>query len=184
MVNPPDAALLLRSARMLDWPSLRALQRTLFPHIGDAEASHLLRQYHDAAVVACRSGKVIGYYQFHAHAEPGVAWLNHFGVRPEDQGSGVADALFTFLLRQTKPCGFHTIALDAFADNLRAHRFYERRGFQRISMQVHDGRMVVRFRLPLGDVAPLEHTVPALRPAGFLKRAIRALTYRALVARR
>ena len=69
---------------MTDWPRLRQSVRTIFDHLDDDQTSQLLRRHHAATVVACRGREIIGYYQFYPHDEPGVAWLNHFGVVPHN----------------------------------------------------------------------------------------------------
>ena len=173
-----DAApLVLRPARMSDWPRLCRIVRTIFAHLEDDEVSYLFRRHHTSTVVACRGRAIIGFYQFHPHADPGVAWLNHIGVLPQVRGHGEADALMVYFMRQAKTCGFDSVALDAYDDNARAHRFYERLGFARGSLQTHEDGVKWRFVRPLAAVDPLESAVTPLQPPGRTMRAWRKLAY-------
>jgi GNAT superfamily N-acetyltransferase len=179
MTNPSMniPSLLIRPARWSDWPQLRRLLPLIFPHMSNDEVSYLLRRHHSTTVVACRELRQIGYYQFYPHDEPGVVWLNHFGVTPDARGHGEAKALLAFFERHAKTCGFDSIALDAFEDNVRAHRFYERSGFTRLSKLTHDDGVKFRFRKLLSGVAPLDHSMPSIRPPGASTRALRKLAY-------
>lgn len=179
-MTPDGLPLAIRPARILDWPQLRKTVRTIFPHLEDAEVSQLLRRHHAGTVVACRDHDIVGYYQFYTHADPGVAWLNHFGVLPQVRGGGVADALLVFFTRHAKTCSFGSVALDAYEDNLRAHRFYERHGFVRHSLQTHEDGVKWRFVRPLAAVKSLESAVPSLHPPSRPIRAWRKLAYWAL----
>ena len=180
-MNNPLPPLGIRSARMTDWPQLRKAVRTIFNHLDDDETSYLLRRHHAATVVACRGREIIGYYQFYPHADAGVAWLNHFGVTPGNKGHGEADALLAFFLRHAKTCGFDSIALDAFEDNVRAHRFYERNGFACRSKQTHEDGVKWRFVMSLAGAAALDQAMPSLQPPNTLTRAWRKLAYITLI---
>lgn len=183
-MNEPGLAPVIRSARWSDWPQLCHVVPVIFPHMDADEVSHLLRRHHAATAVACNArSEVVGYYQFYPHAEPGVAWLNHFGVTPQARGTGAADALLAYFLRHAKSCGFGSAALDAFEDNHRAHRFYERAGFARVSRQAHEDGVKWRFVMPLAGIKALEHAVPTIRPPRRWTRAWRKLAYLALTAR-
>ncbi len=171
----------MRSARMTDWPQLRKAVRTIFDHIDDDQISFLLRHHHAATVVACRRREIVGYYQFYPHADPGVAWLNHFGVMPYKRGHGEADALLAFFLRHAKTCGFDSIALDAFEGNVRAQRFYERNGFARHSKQAHEDGVKWRFVMSLAGVVALDQSMPSIQPPNWRTRAWRKLAYIALI---
>ena len=179
---PSVAPLIIRSARIADWPRLRRTVQSIFPHLSEAEVSYQLRQHHAATVVACRGADICGYYQFYAHADAGVAWLNFIGVVPRARGQGDAEILLTFFTRHAKTCGFESVALDVFEDKQRAQRFYERRGFTRHTKQAHADGVKWRFLLSLTDVAPFERPMPSIRPAGPLVRAWRKLAYVALSA--
>lgn len=182
-MNPPFPSLVIRSARITDWPRLRKAVRTIFDPMDDAQISFLLRRHHAATVVACRGREIVGYYQFYPHAESGVAWLNHFGVIPDHRGNGEADALLAFFLRHAKTCGFDSIALDAFEDNVRAQRFYERNGFARRSKQAHEDGVKWRFVMPLAGAIAFDHAMPPLQLPNALLRAWRKLAYAMLTAR-
>ncbi len=175
-----DSRLVIRAARWTDWPRLQPLVLGIFPHLSPVEASFLLRRHHAGTVVAYRAARLIGYYQFYPHAEPGVAWLNHFGVEPNARGRGDADDLLRFFERHAVSAGFDSAALDAFEDNVRAHRFYERMGFVFVSKQVHEDGVKCRYRKPLAGVAPLELAMPSLRPPGRWTLACRKLAFAAL----
>jgi GNAT superfamily N-acetyltransferase len=78
-------------------------------------------------------------------------------VVPERWGTGVADWLHSYALLEIAATGAATAELDVMADNLRARRFYERRGWRL------DGRedvspfppypRLVGYRRDLGDVS-------------------------------
>jgi GNAT superfamily N-acetyltransferase len=168
---------------MTDWRQLRKAVRTIFNHMEDEQISFLLRRHHDATVVACRGRQIVGYYQFYPHADSGVAWLNHFGVLADNKGHGEAVALLAFFLRHAKTCGFDSIALDAFEDNVRAHRFYERNGFARHSKQLHEDGVKWRFVMSLVGVAALDRAMPQIQPPNTLTRAWRRLAFGIFTAR-
>ena len=182
-MNPSLTALEIRSARMTDWPQLRKAVRTIFDHMDDAQISFLLRRHHAATVVAWRGREIVGYYQFYPHADPGVAWLNHFGVMPDHKGHGEADALLAFFLRHAKTCGFDSVALDAVEGNVRAHRFYERNGFARRSKQAHVDGVKWRFVMSLAGAVVLDQAMPSIQPPNTLTRAWRKLAFGMLTAR-
>lgn len=182
-MNNPLPPLVIRSARMTDWPQLRKAVRNIFGHMDEEQISFLLRRHHGATVVACRGRQIVGYYQFYPHADAGVAWMNHFGVIPDHRANGEADALLAFFLRHAKTCGFDSIALDAFEDNVRAHRFYERNGFARRSKQAHEDGVKWRFVMPLAGAIAFDHAMPSLQPPKVLLRAWRKLAYGMLTAR-
>ena len=173
----------IRSARMTDWPQLRKAVRTIFDHLEDDQTSFLLRRHHAATVVARRGREIVGYYQFYPHADSGVVWLNHFGVMPDHKGHGEADTLHAFFLRHAKTCGFDSVALDTFEDNVSAHRFYEQRGYARRSKQAHEDGVKWRFVKPLAGALALDHAMPSLQPPKALLRAWRKLAYAMLTAR-
>lgn len=181
VMNTRDTRRVIRSARWTDWPRLHPLVLTIFPRMSTAEASHLLRRHHAGTVVACRGPRLTGYYQFYPHADAGVAWLNHFGVDPEAKGRGEAVDLIRFFERHAVTSGFASVALDAFEDNVRAHRFYERMGFTFESTQTHVDGVKRRYRKSLAGVAPLEQPMPSLRPPGRWTLACRKLAFGALV---
>lgn len=179
-----DSRLVIRAARWTDWPQLRPLVLGIFPHLSPVEVSFLLRRHHEGTVVACREAGPVGYYQFYPHAEPGVAWLNHFGVEPGARGRGDAADLLRFFERHAVSAGFDSAALDAFENNVRAHRFYERMGFSFVSKQIHEDGVKCRFRKALTNVEALEQVMPSLRPPSRWILACRKLAYAALVGTR
>jgi GNAT superfamily N-acetyltransferase len=176
--------LAIRAARWTDWPQLQPLVLSIFPHLSPVEASFLLRRHHAGTVIAYRDATPVGYYQFYPHAEPGVAWLNHFGVEPDSRGRGDAVDLLRFFERHAVSAGFDSAALDAFEDNVRAHRFYERMGFSFISTQAHDDGVKCRYRKALSGVEALARVMPSLRPPSRWTLACRKLAFAALVPAR
>lgn len=179
-----DNELVIRAARWTDWPQLLRLVPAIFPHIGADEAGYLLRRHHAGTVVAWCRPRLVGYYQFYAHAEPGVAWLNHFGVEPGARGSGEASALLRFFERHALSSGFESVALDAFEYNTRAHRFYERAGFAFVSKQAHEDGVKFRYRKSLSGVVPFSRPMSSISPPGRWVRTCRRLAFAVLTRRR
>lgn len=63
----------------------------------------------------------------------GVAELKRFFVRPEDRGSGVADALISALLTHAATSGVRLVRLETGDEQHAALRFYRRHGFARVA---------------------------------------------------
>jgi ribosomal protein S18 acetylase RimI-like enzyme len=171
----------MRNARMPDWPRLGRVVRALFPELSDADVSHLLRQHHNGTVVACHGHEIVGYYQICPRGERGVVWLNYLGVLPAWRGCGVAGALLAMGERHGKTCGFDAIMLDALADNVHAHRFYERNGYVRLVQQAGTAGAKFRFAKTLAQTPVLARAMPALEPATGLTLTLRKLAYGVLV---
>ncbi|MEQ1803835.1 MAG: GNAT family N-acetyltransferase [Burkholderiaceae bacterium] len=151
--------------------------RTLFDHLDDAEVSYLLRRHLTGTVVACLGPDIVGYYQIHARGEPGVAWLNFFGVMPPWRGQGAAQALLARCERHAKTCGFESMKLDAFAHNHRAHRFYARQGYTRLGeWKLPDG-VKFRFEKSLAQTPALDRPAPSLQPPTTATRWVRRVWY-------
>ena len=63
-------------------------------------------------------------------AAVGPPWLNGLYVRPEAWGTGVAAQLHDRAVEALRAAGAGTARLWVLEENLRARRFYERRGWQ------------------------------------------------------
>lgn len=176
--------LVIRRARMTDWPQLRRIVRSLFSELHEADVSKLLRHDHQGTVVACQGRNVIGFYQICPRGESGVAWLNYIGLIPMWHGHGAADALLTFCEKHAKTCGFETIALDSFKDNVRSHRFYERNGYVPLVMRDYAGGAKFRFTKSLAQTPALALAqalaMPSLGPVTAITRVLRKLSYEVL----
>ncbi|MCW5514809.1 GNAT family N-acetyltransferase [Muriicola sp. Z0-33] len=71
-----------------------------------------------------------------------VAWLtstdnamyiHRLGVDPEFQGMGYAQQLMNYAEDYAKVSGFASVRLDTFSRNKRNQKFYEQRGYQKLS---------------------------------------------------
>lgn len=92
------------------------------------------------------SGTVVGYTTFAPAAgrgTNGAAELQELYLRPEYQGIGLGQRLFTAALRRVKTRGYTRVLVRALADNDRANAFYLR----------HGGRLVARSEESLGGRA-------------------------------
>jgi ribosomal protein S18 acetylase RimI-like enzyme len=177
LMNLPTMSLVIRRAHITDWPHLRRVVRSLFSELNEADVSYLLRHHHHGTVVACEGRNVIGFYQIYPRGEPGGAWLNYIGVLPVWRGHGVADALLSFCERHAKTCGFASIALDSFKDNVRSHRFYERNGYVRLVKQDYAGGAKFYFTKSLAQTPALALAMPSLDTVTVLTRVLRKLSY-------
>ena len=94
------------------------------------------------AVVAIADQTLAGFAVLNEHQEPEygkVPWtftsraavIHRMMVAPSIEGRGVARALMTFLERCATVSGYSSIRLDAFVNNARAVRFYERCDYRR-----------------------------------------------------
>jgi ribosomal protein S18 acetylase RimI-like enzyme len=62
--------------------------------------------------------------------DPSRVYVAAVWVRPEDRGTGAADAMVAAAVAWARDAGFRTMRLDVVADDARARRFYERNGFR------------------------------------------------------
>lgn len=101
------------------------------------------------AVVAVVDQAIAGFAVLDEHQEPEygqVPWsiagraavIHRMMVAPAVEGRGIARALMSFLEARASSAGHDTIRLDAFVNNPRALRFYERCDYRRAGL--------VRFR--------------------------------------
>ena len=94
------------------------------------------------AVVAIADQTIAGFAALDEHQEPEygeVPWsftgraavIHRMMVAPSVEGRGIARALMTCLESRAMSSGYSSIRLDAFVNNPRAVRFYERCGYHR-----------------------------------------------------
>jgi GNAT superfamily N-acetyltransferase len=119
------------------------------------------------AVVAIADQTIAGFAVLDEHQEPEygeVPWrftgraavMHRMMVAPSVEGRGIARALMTFLESRAASSGYSSIRLDAFIDNPRALRFYERCEYR------HAGQ--VRFRK--GDFLCFEKDLAVAQKTG------------------
>ena len=88
-------------------------------------------------IVAEEKGKIIGIVTWLMHGLPKhqLCELDRIGVLPEYRGKGVARQLFNALIKDAKAfykknkSKLRKLYLLTHADNIRAHKFYEKLGF-------------------------------------------------------
>jgi ribosomal protein S18 acetylase RimI-like enzyme len=120
----------LRSRGIDQWDELYPDRRTIERDVRDG-----------AAVVAVADQTIAGFAVLDEHQEPEyseVPWrsrraavIHRMMVAPRAEGRGIARAMMTFLERSAISSGYASIRLDAFVNNPRAVRFYERCGYRR-----------------------------------------------------
>jgi ribosomal protein S18 acetylase RimI-like enzyme len=94
------------------------------------------------AFVAKRAGAVVGVIVLNQHQEheyATVPWrftqgpvlvVHRLMVHPDVEGQGLARSLMAFAEKRASTSGYASIRLDAFAENPRAVRLYERLGYR------------------------------------------------------
>lgn len=60
-------------------------------------------------------------------------YIHRLAVHPEKQGKGIARELMDFAEQYARKNGFVSIRLDTFSQNKRNQKFYEARGYRRLS---------------------------------------------------
>lgn len=129
-LHPSDAVAQTRRATIIDMESVAKLHRFSFfdamPHMPVLHTPEEDLNYYSTVVfpnteiwISERSGITAGIISF----RPG--WIDHLYVHPNYQASGIGS---TLLARAQS--SQHSLRLWTFQCNLRARRFYERRGFQ------------------------------------------------------
>jgi ribosomal protein S18 acetylase RimI-like enzyme len=83
---------------------------------------------------------------------PGLCHIAMVFVAPERWGAGIGGLLLDELLAQARSRGYEWAQLWTHADNPRAQRLYEGRGFRRTGRQLLDdlGEVIVHYRRALG----------------------------------
>jgi GNAT superfamily N-acetyltransferase len=97
----------------------------LYPFPDDVVRAEWVRRHASEAhvVVASESGELIGTVSARS------AWVEALFVVPDSWGTGVAGRLLDRAVELIAASGATTARLDVMADNVRARRFYERRGW-------------------------------------------------------
>ncbi len=100
--------------------------------IKDISLENIVNTYHGRSRfwIALLDNKIIGTVAIE-EKEPGVAKLKRMFVIPESHGKGVGQELMDTALAFTLRNGYTKIILNTDKVMNRAHRFYERNGFQR-----------------------------------------------------
>jgi ribosomal protein S18 acetylase RimI-like enzyme len=82
---------------------------------------------------------------------PGLCHVGMVAVVPERWGEGIGDRLVDALFAAARERGYRQAQLWTHADNLRAQRLYDRRGFRRSGRQKIDdlGEPIVYYARPL-----------------------------------
>jgi len=148
----------LREMTWRDIPVLAALDAVLFADDAWDEptwwaelAERPRRQY----VVAMEGESVVGYAGLDLAGE--VADVMTIAVAPGHQGRGLGDELMRELTRRGASAGAAAMMLEVRADNASARRFYERQGFEQVSVRRRyyqpDGVDALVLRRPVGDTA-------------------------------
>ena len=96
-----------------------------------------VKKYHNY-IVAEEKGKITGIITWVMHGLPKhqLAELDRVAVLPEYRGKGVSRQLFDFMIRdlksfyKSKRYALRKLYILTHADNVRAHRFYEKLGFR------------------------------------------------------
>lgn len=89
-------------------------------------------------VVAKKEGEIIGTITFAlidtftGPLDPKIEFSN-FATALVARGTDAATLLMNFVLEYAKDHGYKSVAVNCLADALRAHRFYEKMGFEQVS---------------------------------------------------
>ena len=59
-----------------------------------------------------------------------IAVIHRLMVHPKHEGKGIAQDLVRYIEKLAKEAQYGSIRLDVFANNLRAVRFYKKRGYE------------------------------------------------------
>lgn len=164
---PPHGEVTTRMARLRDWPVLYRLVPTVFPEVGQAALSHLLRNERKAMLVAVVDKQVIGFCHLRVRHQGGVLWINYIGVDPHSRKAGVGQALLQRAQECAAAWGCMRVELDVVVRNTGAVAFYDRSGYRCITTLVDDmGRVKYRYRreIQLGRVP--HRQAPALPGLG------------------
>lgn len=103
------------------------------------------------ALVACRGGRPVGSVMARADPDFPGGQLTGLHVLPSEWGRGAGSGLHDAALAVLSEAGYHDVGLWVIAENYRARRMYERRGWARcpgVEQQAY-GVMEVRYRREL-----------------------------------
>jgi len=105
-----------------------------YPEINrDTDLDYILEKYKDRGRfwLALKGKELIGTVAIE-EKDNNIAKLKRMFVLPEFQGTGIGQKLFDTALNFTKNNGYKTLRLNTDKIMNRAHRFYEKNGFQKI----------------------------------------------------
>ena len=109
--------------------------------------------------LATDDSRIVGYVRLSApwlpegDYEPGALQLSQLYVASNFHGAGVGDALLRWTIDTARDRGAHALYLTVWEENLRARRFYEKRGFAHVGDYAFqtgkqiDRDMILRFAL-------------------------------------
>ena len=100
-------------------------ERLFWSELGQLDTRHY--------VVALEAGAVVGYAGLCDY--PDEAWVQTVAVARAAQGTGLGSRLLQELLAEAGRRRQRTVSLEVRADNLPAHRLYERHGFTRTGVR-------------------------------------------------
>lgn len=89
-------------------------------------------------VIAKKEGKIVGTITFAlidtftSPLDPKIEFSN-FATALAARGTDAATLLMNFVFNYAKEHGYKSVAVNCLADAQRAHRFYEKMGFERVS---------------------------------------------------
>lgn len=89
---------------------------------------------------------------------PGVCYLSMVFVAPDRWGEGIGRSLLDAVLAEAAARDYQLVQLWTHADNLRAQRLYEHRGFTRTGDE-HDndlGELIVQYEIAVGMMPQVE----------------------------
>lgn len=135
---PLGGSVTLRRMRWWDVERVLPLERELFPREpwsaelfwSELAGVPALRHY---LVAADPAGELLGYAGLMTSGS--AADVQTLAVRRQAQGRGVGAALLQALTAQAQQRGCAAVLLEVRTDNPGAQRFYERHGFERLSLR-------------------------------------------------
>ena len=140
---PDHIQLVIRDAGPNDEPAIESLTRRLMPAPAPGRDPARFEEYFarptdystgTRTVVACAAdGTVQGYLTVRPDAEyfssQERAYVERLAVAEAAEGTGIGRLLLGWAANWARSRGYATIALDVFASNERARRFYGRNGY-------------------------------------------------------
>jgi ribosomal protein S18 acetylase RimI-like enzyme len=84
---------------------------------------------------------------------PGLCFISMVSVAPDRWGHGIGGRIVDAILAEARSRGYDRVQLWTHADNRRARRLYEGRGFRRSGREKDDdrGKRIVHYERSLGD---------------------------------
>ena len=124
----------IRKARRDDGPALRALCLRFFHHTDLISYGGKFEITDCESLVAERDGRLVGLLAYLWREGEGDCLVVAFAVAGGDQGRGVGAQLQGWLEGECRGRGVERLILSTTNDNLPALYFYQRRGFQIVSV--------------------------------------------------